>query len=761
MICRMVKMGKLGRLQCWFATSCDAPKVLCNGNVDTLSQMMQEVENEACNRPYAMPTNLGTLCKDGKLKQALCILHKMAEEGIPVESYMYASVLQGCANTKALAEGRQVHANILKTGIERNLSLRTTLVSMYTKCGSLRDARLAFEKIPNPNAFLWNALIGAHAMHGFCEEALCIYYEMRRVGKNPDNFTFPAVLKACAGLDALQQGKDIHDSIIRCGFESDVFIGTALIDMYAKCKDIENARQVFDKMSERNVVSWTAMIAGYTRNGFDREALKLFSQMHLGSLIPSAIAIVSILPACARLAALQQGKEIHDYIIRRQFDSVIFVSNALIDMYAKCRNTDFARQVFYKMPQRNVISWTAIIAGYAQNGHAYEALQLFHQMQLADMKPNPITMTSVLPTCAHLAALQHGKAIHSYIIRRGFESDIFVGSALIDMYSKCGDIELAHLVFDKMSRRDVVSWNALIVGYGMHGHGENALELFNQMKLSGMKPDHVTFLAVLSACCHAGLVDEGWQYFDSMSLNYHTTPGLQHYACMVDLLGRAGRLDEAHDFIKKMPVEPRANVWGALLSACRTYCHIELGKCAAEHLFELEPENPGYYVLLSNIYAKAGKWHEVTRVRTMMKDKGLKKKPGCSWIEVSNRVHTFFVGDRSHPQSERIYAMLDSLAGQMKEAGYVPEIHSVLHDVEEDEKEYILCYHSEKLAVAFGIISTCPGAPIRVTKNLRVCGDCHSFIKYISKIVEREIIVRDANRFHHFKQAVCSCGDYW
>jgi pentatricopeptide repeat protein len=430
-------------------------------------------------------------------------------------------------------------------------------------------------------------------------------------------------------------------------------------------------------------------------------------------------------------------------------------------MYAKCGNVNIAHKLFERMPKQDVVSWTAIIAAYSQNGHPHEALAFFNEMQVQGIKPNSITIVSVLPACAHLLALEQGKQIHGYAIRSGFESDVVVGTGLVNMYAKCGNVNIAHKLFERMPEQDVVSWNAMILAYGIHGHGEDALALFSQMQQTGTKPDHITFTAILTACSHAGLVDQGWQYFECMKSDYGLAPKLEHYACLVDLLGRAGHLDEAHDIIKKMPLEPNANVWGALLGACRIHCNIELGEQAAKHLFELEPNNAGYYVLLSNIYAEARRWEDVVKLRTMMKERGVKKQPGCSVVAVHREVHTFLVGDRTHPQSEKIYAMLETLYGQMKKAGYVPNTNLVLQDVEEEAKENILCSHSEKLAISFGIINTSPGTPIRIMKNLRVCSDCHNATKFISKIVGREIIVRDANRFHHFKDGLCSCGDYW
>eukprot|EP01018_Ginkgo_biloba_P030770 Gb_22711 [translate_table: standard] len=697
----------------------------------------------------------------GFSEDALALYKQMQHSGIQPDNFTYSFVLKACAGLSALQEGKEIHYHIIKSGQKSNVFVSTALIDMYAKCGSIELARQLFDKMSFKNVVSWSAMITGYAQNGHVNEALTLYRQMQLADLTPNSVTVVSFLSACAHSTALKQGKWIHGYIIKSGLESEVSVGNALLDMYAMCGCLENARQVFHKMSDRDVVSWSAMIARCAQNGRSNEALILFHQMHVVDVKPDSITMASVIPAFAHLAALQQGKGIHAYIIRSGFESAVSVHNALIDMYAKCGSIEVARCCFDKMFRKDVVSWTAMIAGYAQNGHAIEAIELLYQMQLTGVTPNSVTVVSVLPACAHLAALQQGKWIHAYTIRNGYESDISIGNALIDMYGKCGSIKIARILFDKMYERDVVSWNAMIAAYGMHGHGEDALALFTQMQITGMKPDHVTFIGVLTACRHAGLVDEGWQYFNCISRDYGITPMVEHYACMVDLLGRAGQLDEAHDFIKKMPIDPGASVWGALLFACRIHCNIELGECASERLLELEPSNAGNYVLLSNIYAAAGRWDDVAKVRTMLKDTGVEKGPGYSWIEISNRVHAFLVGCRSHPQSEKISSLLESLAGQMKEAGYVPDTNFVLHDVEEEEKEYILCGHSEKLAIAFGLINTCSGTPIRIAKNLRVCGDCHSATKFISKIVGREIIVRDANRFHHFKDGICTCGDYW
>eukprot|EP01018_Ginkgo_biloba_P035754 Gb_27454 [translate_table: standard] len=583
--------------------------------------------------------------KDGNSEEALRVYHQMQQSGVKPDKFTFPFVLKACAGRLALQEGKMIHKQILRSGCDSDVFVGAALVNMYAKCGVLEDARQVFDKMSRRDVVSWNAMVAGYAQNGRANEALALFNQMQLTDVKPNSVTVGSVLPACAQLGALQQGKWIHDCIIQGGLKSDIFVDNSLIDMYSKCGNTQIARRLFDKMSRRDVVSWNAMIAGYAQNGHAHEVLTLFHEMELAGLTPDPVTIVSILTACAYLGALEQGKQIHNYVYRNGFEADIFVGNSLIDMYAKCGRLRDACILFLKMPRRSVISWNAIIAGYAQNGYANEALTLFRQMQLADVTPDSATMVSVLSACANLGALQQGRWIHDYIIESGFECDAFVGTALIDMYAKCGSIESALHSFVKVSERNVASWNAIIAGYGMHGHGEHALALFCQMLQTGTNPDHITFTCVLSACSHAGLVDEGLKCFDCMSRDYCITPRVKHYACMVDLLGRAGHLDEAYDFIKKMPLEPDASVWGALLGACRIHCNIDLGECAAKQIFNLEPENAGYYVLLSNMYATAGRWDDVAKLRSMMKDRGLRKTPGWSLIEVNNEVHEFLVGN--------------------------------------------------------------------------------------------------------------------
>jgi len=697
------------------------------------------------------------LCENGRLEEAMQHIQIMDQRAL-------ACLLQWCTHTKGVAQGNRVHLHMIKAGIdaEADLFLLNKLLIFYAKCGSLPEAHQVFDKMPERDVVSWSAMIGGYAQQGFCEEALRLYCQMLQCsGIEPNRVTFVTTLGACTGLAVLEKGKEVHAHIIRIGINSEIVLENALIDMYAKCASMEDACKVFDRMLQRDVVSWTAIIAGYAYVSQGEKAIVCFSQMQVSDVSPNQFTLACVLKACSATSALEQGKQFHASIVKTGLESDGVLGNALVDLYAKCGCMDIAQKLFDGKPGNDVVTWTALIAGYAQHGYGEKALVLFYRMLQAGVKPDQFIFATVLMSCAVLLALQQGKQIHVLIVKSSNNSDIISQNALIDLYTKCGSMQDARQVFDEMSQRDVISWTAMIAGYGKHGYASHAIELFELMILSAMMPNPVTFVGILSTCSHAGLVDEGKKYFDSMSRDYFITPAMDHYACMVDLFGRAGLLEEARDFISKMSMKPNAVVWGALLGACRVHVDATIGEYAAKHLFELEPEDAGTYVTLSNIYAAAGRWEHAAKVRKLMKERKVAKEPGCSWIEVNDKVHTFYIGDRLHSQTSEIYAELEKLDGQMKEMGYVPDTNLVMHNVDNEQKEQILHYHSEKLAIAFGIISTPYGTPIRIIKNLRVCVDCHAATKFISSIVAREIVVRDSNRFHHFKNGFCSCGDYW
>ncbi|XAR52055.1 hypothetical protein NMG60_11006905 [Bertholletia excelsa] len=616
----------------------------------------------------------------------------------------------------------------------------------------------------------WNSVIAELARSGDSVEALRAFSYMRKLSLKPDRSTFPCAIKSCSALSDIYSGKQAHQQAFVFGLGSDLFVSSALIDMYAKCGQIQDAKKLFDEIPQRNVVSWTSMIAGYVQNDNAAGAIALFKDLVIeGSenekgkeAYIDSVAIVSVLSACSRVSRKSVTEAVHGFLIKRGFEDILGVGNTLMDAYAKCGEVGISRKVFDGMIERDEISWNSMIAVYAQNGLSAEALKMFADMvREGRVSYNAVTLSAVLLGCAHSGALQMGKCVHDQVIKMHLEENIFVGTSIIDMYCKCGRVKMARRAFERMKEKNVKSWTAMIAGYGMHGHAREALEVFNEMIRTKVKPNYVTLVSVLAACSHAGLLDEAWHWFKAMEPKFDIEPGVEHYACMVDLLGRAGFLKEAYDLIKEMKVRPDFVVWGSLLAACRTYKNLELAEISARKLFELDPTNCGYYVLLSNIYADSGRWKDVERMRILIKNLGLVKPPGFSLVEVKSRIHVFLVGDKEHPQHEKIYEFLGKLTLKLQEVGYIPNMASALHDIDEEEKQMTLKVHSEKLAVAFGVMNTVPGTTIQIIKNLRVCGDCHTAIKLISKIVNREIVVRDSKRFHHFRDGICSCGDYW
>ncbi|XP_077236083.1 pentatricopeptide repeat-containing protein At3g12770-like [Tasmannia lanceolata] len=672
--------------------------------------------------------------------------------------FFYTSLLDDCTHLTHLT---QIHSQFIKSGLQGSNFLVTKFVHVSSNIGQIRYARQMFDEIPHPNIFLWNAIIRGYSRHDLFNVALELYCRMHLEGVNPDGFTLPYVLKACSGLLALEMGRRVHAQIFRHGFESDIFVQNGLIAMYSKCGAIGPALLLFNVLQNRTVVSWTSIISGYAQNGHPLEALKIFGQMRvLSDVKPDCIALVSVIKAYTDVEDLAQGKSIHGCVVKSGFELEQDLLIALTAMYAKCGEVEVAKSLFDQMSMPSVILWNAMISGYAKNGYANEAVELFRKMISTSARPDSVTVRSVILASAHVGCLELGRWMEDYISRSEFRYDIFVNTALIDMYAKCGSVISARILFDRIPNKDVVVWSAMIVGYGLHGHGHEAINLFHDMVRAGVEPNDVTFIGLLSACNHSGLIDEGWKYFHSM-WDHGIEPRHQHYACVVDLLGRAGYLDEAYEFVVKMPMEPAVTVWGALLSACKIYGNVSLGEYAAERVFALDPLNAGHYVQLSNLYASAGMWNDVAKVRVLMKERGLTKALGYSLIEINGKLQAFRVGDKSHPRSKEIFEMLEKLERKLLEAGFVPNTGSVLHDLNIEEKEESLCNHSERLAISFGLISTAPRTTLRITKNLRACINCHSATKLISKIVEREIVVRDANRFHHFKDGFCSCGDYW
>ncbi|WJX22568.1 Pentatricopeptide repeat-containing protein [Trifolium repens] len=522
------------------------------------------------------------------------------------------------------------------------------------------------------------------------------------------------------------------------------------------------ANNVFTLLHNPNVFTWNTMIRGYAESDNSSvPALSLYRKMLVSCVEPDTHTYPFLLKAISKSLNVREGEMIHSVTIRNGFESLIFVRNSLLHIYAACGDTESAHKVFVSMDERDLVAWNSVINGFALNGKPNEALSFFREMSLEGVEPDGFTVVSLLSACAELGALELGRRVHVYLLKVGLTENLHVNNSLLDFYAKCGSIREAQQVFGEMRERNVVSWTSLIVGLAVNGFGEEALELFKEMERQELVPGEITFVGVLYACSHCGMMEEGFNYFRRMKEEYGIMPKIEHYGCMVDLLSRAGLVKQAYEYIQNMPLQPNAVIWRTLLGACTLHGDLALGEIARSHLLKLEPKHSGDYVLLSNLYASERRWSDVQIVRRSMIEDGVWKTPGYSLVELGNRVFEFTMGDRSHPRSQDVYALLEKITELLKLEGYVPHTENVLADIEEEEKEQALSYHSEKVAIAFMLLNTAPGTPIRVVKNLRVCADCHMAIKLISKVYDREIVIRDRSRFHHFRGGSCSCRDYW
>lgn len=589
------------------------------------------------------------------------------------------------------------------------------MITHYVRSGDLDSALKVFEKMPRRNIITWNSILaGFTKKPGKSREARQLFDEI----PEPDTVSFNTML-----------------GCYLCNF------------------DIESAKDLFNCIPQKDIASWNTMISGFCRNGLMKEALKLFSEMPEKNVV-SWNALIS---GYIQLGDLSSALE----LFSRAPVKCVIAQTAIITGYMKCKKVELAEKLFHEMPAKNLVSWNAMISGYIENDRSEEALKLFKLMTKLGIKPNPSSLSSVLLGCSNLSALKLGKQVHQLALKSVLYFDITVGTSLISMYCKCGDLEKSLNLFNEIPRRDVVTWNTMICGYAQHGEGKKALNLFDEMKKKGIKPDWITFVGVLLACNHSGLVNLGMKYFESMVRDFGVKAKPDHFTCVVDLLGRAGKLVEAVDLINKMPFKPHNAIFGTLLGACRVHKNLEIAEFAAKNLLQLEPTSGAGYVQLANVYAAMNKWDQVAKVRRSMKENKVVKTPGYSWIEIKSVTHEFRSGDRIHPDLELIHMKLYELEKKMKLRGYKPNLESSLHDVADEQKERLLLLHSEKLAIAYGLIKVPSGIPIRVFKNLRVCEDCHEATKYMSVIEGRDIIVRDTTRFHHFREGNCSCCDYW
>lgn len=609
--------------------------------------------------------------RSGRSEMSLRLFNQMRQTKAVPDRYVLSSVLSACSMLEFVEGGKQIHGHVLK-GTEMDVSVVNALIDFYVKCSKVQTARKLFDRMVDRNVISWTTVIAGYMQNSFHMEAMKLFVEMIRLGWKPDAFVCTSILTSCGSLDGLQQGRQLHAYTIKANLECDLYVKNGLIDMYAKCDSLIDARRVFDVMTDRNLVSYNAIIEGYSRYKQISEALNIFCDMRLRMLPPSLLTFVSLLGVSAALSNLELSKQIHALIIKFGVSLDTFAGSALIDVYSKCSCVMDARLAFNEMIEKDLVVWNAMFFGYTQQSENEEAFKLYSELQLSEQKPDDFTLAALITAASNLASLQHGQQFHNHLIKMGLDFHPFITNSLVDMYAKCGSFEDARKVFSSTIWRDVVCWNSMISTYAHHGEAGGALQMFEEMLKKGVKPNYVTFVGVLSACSHAGLVEDGLRHFRSMP-RFGIEPGTEHYACVVSLLGRAGKLYEAKEFIEKMPTKPTAAVWRSLLSACRISGNVELGKYAAETAISIDPTDSGSYTLLSNIFASRGMWGDVKRVRERMDFNGLVKEPGHSWIEVNKEVHVFIARDRTHCETELIYSVLDDLILQIKGAGYLPD----------------------------------------------------------------------------------------
>ncbi|KAL4579035.1 hypothetical protein LXL04_015170 [Taraxacum kok-saghyz] len=584
----------------------------------------------------------------------------------------------------------------------------------------------------------------------------CNHYHFQ--SQHNPNSLLSSALTSITSCSSIPICRLIHSKLVKHLHYNDGFIGDRLVSLYARLGYIQDAHQLFDEIPNKDSVSWNSIISIFSQKGEVNLSLNAFYRMrHEYQIYPNDITLISLIPACGTA----EGSYLHGFSVKNGLSSELKVSNSLINMYGKFGHFNSASKLFNTIKSPNLVSWNSIINIHIQNGFIEESIFYFNSMRRANIYPDQATIVTILHGCADIGVGKLADALHGNILCSGLDTNIPILTTLLTVYAKSGRLTSSCKLFKKIKKPDTIAWTAMLSGYAIHGYGKQAIEHFNLMIQKGVKPDHVTFTHVLSACSHSRLVTEGQRFFNIMSSVYKIKPRLDHYSCMVDLFGRSGNLQKARGLIDSMPMEPNSAIWGALLNGCKVHNNIDLGEEVSRKLFELNPSDSRNYIMLSSLYSKAGRWGDFSKVRALMKSRNVVKTAGCSFIEHDRKIYRFVVGDRMHVESEKIYGKLEEVMGRIGEVGYVANREFVLDDLEEEVRDDLVGKHSEKLAMAFGLLVCDEKMPIVITKNLRICGDCHNMAKFVSVVENRVIVIRDTKRFHHFSDGLCSCGDYW
>ncbi|KAF7809066.1 putative pentatricopeptide repeat-containing protein [Senna tora] len=612
---------------------------------------------------------ISSYVENGQAREGLEMFRYMVSEGIEPDSVSMLSAAEACAKFGCLRLAKSVHGHVIRRELGGAGSLNNFLIFMYSQCHHLSGAEKIFENLTNPSTASWTSIISSYNQSGCFHEAIDTFIQMQESNMEPNAVTMISILNSCARLGWLKEGKSVHCFILRKAMDADLDLGSALIDFYAACWKRNSCENLLHLTGNNSIITWNTLISLYSRVGFYKEAIVLFADMLRKGITPDSFSLASSISASASVGSIQIGQQIHSHVKKRGLVNE-FVLNSLIDMYSKYGLVDSAYMIFEKITQKSVVTWNCMMSGFAQNGISVEALNLFEEMYFNCLEINDVTFLTAIQACSNMGYLEKGKWIHNKIITCGVEKDLYIDTALTDMYAKCGDLQTAQGVFDSMSEKSVVSWSAMIAAYGMHGQINDAIWLFSKMVDSGIKPNEVTFMNILSACSHAGSVEEGKLYFNSMR-EYGIEPNTEHFASIVDLLSRAGDVDGAFKLIKSMHLPVDASIWGALLNGCRIHRRLDLIRSITRELMEISTDDTGYYTLLSNIFAEGGNWDESRKVRSMMEGNGLQKVPGYSTIEIDKKIYRFGAGDTSEWQMKEIYMFLENFQSLAQEHGCV------------------------------------------------------------------------------------------
>ena len=615
----------------------------------------------------------------GMLEEALNCFRLMAKDGFDPNNYTYAGAISACASLGDARAGKEIHGRIYRHEQEVNGKVSNCLVNMHGKCGLLKSARLVFDATLKLDLVSWTSILSSYCQCGENVEGLKIFMRSQEEGVEVNEFSCASLLGACASLENLKVRMQVHPLVIKCGLGFDTFVVTALINLYVKCGALDYAHQAFLEVDKPQLQAWTALMGGCAQQGKAIEAIDLFHKFHSLGLKPSERTFSSVLGALADTVDVEVGTQLHSLIIKMGFNSFIFVGNAILDFYSKCGLLEESSKTFEEMHEHDVISWNALISAHVRYGHHGEAIELLKDMLIEGFEPNLRTYPSISSICGDIPAIEWGKQTHCRILKPGFDSNVVVGCALIDMYAKCGRLSEARKVFDILVTKNLVSWNTILVGYAQHGFGGEALEIYNIMRSNGIKPNGITFLGVLSACGHVGLVEEGWLHFNSMIKDHGISPRTDHLASLVSLFARKGQTQRAFELIRSFPMESNKVVWQCLLSGCKIHKDVALGRYAAEKILSIDPEDTSAHIMLSNIYAEAKMCNEAAQVRKIMKKKVLKKDTGYSWAELKNSIYYFSATHYTQFQETNLHEVLDGLTAQLFDTGYMPDAMFVLH----------------------------------------------------------------------------------